>query len=742
MNKYQKYAPPPAIDSLGNFINVDKELLKYIQDGLENEKALLRSFKGYKSAEACMSILKGDTKPRTSTGPSKLQINKSRRQTKELIANQSDIRQNWKIRTTKVDDELYQAQSERFNDLSNHWWYNLFVDRSIKETFQLAGGHGTGYIHLWPDHNILTNEIDIIPTCLDYKQVLVSHIPKDNDIYKAYRVDIWMEYPLPIAHEKFPDHIDLLIADRGKPSWIARSWEQSRRAWRGVIDRVRNNPSKLPLANDPFPAVDVFYSFIKDESINTSGKIIAMGDDPLAHWYYEVPSYYDEKGEINTIGTNTFEDIILDKDENKIDSPFNPDGSLMEGTKKEKKEIKRYITRKECKLYPKRRLIISCSRGIIYDGPPHWGDGIPPVVQFYFDKITGEFLGFSPIMDTRSIGDSVDNIMRAMEDMIQGRVNPPIGISDKAPDNVKQTIKKLGARGLIGKVFSYNVMVLKEMLVSLVSSDYYKIDQADFEFLKLLQNQQDYVAGTGNIDINKLKQMPGADTQEAALESLGVLVTDQARELERSFMMLGRLWLSFASQVYTLKKRLQILEPKKAFSFKELDFDPSSIAPKKLENDSRPRWKIMDEHMKNFSIYVSPNSVQERQSMTNKLSLLQVQKSGVPISSRKVYDTIIGDDEFTKTEAEFYDEQEKKAIAAAKINVEVQKIMQAAQGSQQGQGNGDSKSSVLQQLLGELKGAIGEPENQIGRPNSNEASPQLEAKKDNQGIPRSTVSTS
>ena len=66
--------------------------------------------------------------------------------------------------------------------------------------------------------------------------------------------------------------------------------------------------------------------------------------------------------------------------------------------------------------------------------------------------------------------------------------------------------------------------------------------------------------------------------------------------------------------------------------------------------------------------------------------------------------------------------------------------MQSAQG--QNQNGGGDKSSIVEQLMEELKKHMGSPENQIGRPSSNEAAPQIEGKKDEAGIPRTTLTSS
>jgi len=92
-----------------------------------------------------MAILRG----KTIKGLSNPANNKSRRQTKN-IADQSDIRQSWSVRTNKTKDEQYQNQAERFDQLSQDWWTKQFVDRVVKGAQQFAGGYGTGYIFSGP----------------------------------------------------------------------------------------------------------------------------------------------------------------------------------------------------------------------------------------------------------------------------------------------------------------------------------------------------------------------------------------------------------------------------------------------------------------------------------------------------------------------------------------------------------------------------------------------------------------
>lgn len=726
------YQPPSPITPNGVFKNWDKddELKEFIDTGLENGKSYLRAQRAWTKADLGMGILYGDSFRKSLPGLSNLEIHKSRRQAREAIANQSDIRQTWRIRTTKGKDdsdeinERYQVQINNLNNLSEDWWSRLEVSSTVKLAQQYAAGAGTGYVFLWPDYHPITGEIDIIPMALDHKSVLVSHIAKDGDLNKCYRVDIRLEMPLPLAHKKFPDHMEMICADTGVPSWTARNYDPvGPKVWKGIIDWVGRQKKKVRESQDdksPFPTANIIYTFIDDQSINTSGRTVGMGEIPNAHWYYEVPSLYKEDGSINQVGTNVFDQVKDYKGD-------------VTGTQ----ERMRDLIPDDCKMYPKGRLIISCKSGIIKDGPPRWGIFRQiPVAQCYFDKVAGEFLGFPVTMDSDKLGQAVDRMARAFEDSVLGRINPPIGVDESLPDPERKKIQALGLRGLIGKSIYYSTRIIQKAITPLVDASYFTIESNAMAFAQALKTEQDYLAGTNDFSwAQKLKQMPADDTQESFMKSQGVLTWDQSREQEKFFHSLGMIFLNFAPQVYTLKRRLQILGTD-FIKYEVVDYSPDSIAPDDVENDSRPSWKILQEHMKNFSVYVTPNSIQERNSYTRKLALLQCQKAGVTIPDSMIYDALIGDDKFNQARVHYFEEQEKKAIAAARINGIVQQIMQAIQSASQPQGqptngNGAQQNPQIEQMLGEIMSKLGSSQtNQEGRPSSDNAPARIELKSD------------
>jgi thymidine phosphorylase len=127
-----------------------------------------------------------------------------------------------------------------------------------------------------------------------------------------------------------------------------------------------------------------------------------------------------------------------------------------------------------------------------------------------------------------------------------------------------------------------------------------------------------------------------------------------------------------------------------------------------------------------FSFFAQPNSLQEKQSITNRLALLQVKNAGVKISGKKIYDAFINDGEYNESVKEFYAEQEKDIEMAAKLNAEIKK----------------AQNEIENPVASAVAGVLGNNDNKEGRPASNEAPASLQQKKDENGTPRSVLATS
>lgn len=686
MDKFtQAYAPPMYINLNGEINNNNQEVVGWVHDNNTKAQSFLRANRGWKSADICMAIFYGDETDRIPAGLSKVSVKKLRRQAREAVANASNIRPRWKHRSRK---DKFAEQAKTQDNLRDDWYYTQFIDQKVKLALQNAAGGGTGYIFLWPDYDCNTGQLEIQARVLNWRQVLPFHAGDDADIDTIFGLTVHIEMPVPEAHEKFPEHMGIIKADRNVPSFFSRNWQGVKRRFKGVVDRMRNNK---PIAQDPYPVADIFYTWVRDNSINTTGHDILMGEAG-AHYSYIVPSLYDENGK-QVLGRTT----------------------------------------KDCKLFPYKRLIISTPHGVIWDGPPFWINIFVPVVPFTFEKVVGEFLGINIIRDGRRLEDSANNILRSFEDAIKGRLSPPIGIDSGLPKDIKSKLKR-NIRSMMGMTFEYNGIQLQKAVVPLIHQDYYNLDPKGIEIAKLMFEMQDYQMGTADLtNLNRLNQMPAADTQEHFLQALGALATDHSRGIEQSMIKLANIWLWFSFQVYTTERIIILLGADNVIN--TADFDPDNLVPKpedypeinEASHGDNAYAARLQKHIRNFSIFAAPNSLQERMSQTNKLILLQLLKMGVQISNKRLYDAFIDDGQFSIEKGEWKKEQIEKIEIAA----ELQKKLKMANDET------DPMNRIAKSVEETIRGT-----NNEGRPNSNNESPQLKSKSDEDGIPRTTMTTS
>jgi hypothetical protein len=660
------YRPPSFVTPDGRFESYDEKVLEWLNSNTEKSRNLLRSNRGWKSAEICMAIMYGDETERIPKGLSKASVKKLRRQAREAVANVANMRYNWQHRARKSENTEYQDQAEIYDKLKDDWTYTQDLYHKIEEVGYYAAGGGTGYIWLWPDYDKATGELEIVPKVLDWRQVLPFHAGVNNDLDSLYGVCVHLEISVPEAHEMFPNHIDIIQSDRNIPSNYAKNWHQTNRTYRGVFNRLTGNKSAI--AQDNYPVTDIFYTWIRDNSINNTDQVMQMGD-PKAHYSYTVKP--DEK------------------------------------------------------LFPYRRLIISTTRGIIYDGPPLYFNCHVPISPFKFENVPGEFLGISIIRDGRRLEESTNNILRSFEDAIVGRRQPPLGVSDRLPKSIREKLR-VNSRQLIGKIFEYSPTLLKESIVPLLDPKFYDVSNAEIDLVKYNSETSDYLMGTADASIlTKLNQMPAADTQEAFLKSLGTLATSHSRSFEQSMIRLAKIWLYFAPQVYTTERIIVKLGADGIL--KALDFDPNTIVPNKENYPDLTYPERLQQHIRRFSIYAAPNSLQERMSQTNKLIVMQLIKMGVEIPNETLYNTFRDDGEYKVNRDKWIKEQVEKI----KLSAVLQKALAEANNA------ADPNNQLATQLIEKLKGQ----QNGEGRPPLNDQPPQLQSKTDQDGVSRSTVTT-
>lgn len=659
----QLYAPPSFIDIDGDFAIDEEKVVEWIQKNNEKSMSFLRSNRGWKSARICMAIYYGDETDKIPARLSKVSVKKLRRQAREAVENAANIRPTWQHKSWK---NQYQEHAEMFDKLRDDWFYGQDIFHRLKEVLQYAAGGGTGYIWLWPEFDPATGQLEIKPNILDWEQVLPYHAGKDSNVDGMYGITVHMEYPVPEAHERWPENISILKPDRNVPSSFAKNWQKVSRVFKGVYDRLKNN--KATVSQDPYPVTDVYFTWVRDNSINTTGNPILMG----------------RKGSHAS-----------------------------------------YTVEPEGKLFPYRRLIISSNTGVIYDGPPLYFNCHVPITPFKFEHIVGEFLGINLIRDGRRLEESNNNILRAFEDSIVGKLNPGMVVSNQLPKSIRAQLA-VNTRLLIGKIIEYSPAAIKDAISPILDHEFFTPAQGSVDLVKFFQEMSDYMMGTADASvITKLNQMPAADTQEAFLNSLGSLAKGHARGIEQSVIRMAKIWLYFAPQVYTTDRIITLLGAKGMLS--AMDFDPTSIVPVKDDPnyEGMSYAQRLQAHIRKFSVYAAPNSLQERMSQTNKLILAQLIKMQVPISKKKLYETFRDDGEFELDKAVWKAEQLEMVALSAML----QKALQMA----------NQQADPMNKLASDLSAMIQGTQTE-GRPPTNNQPPRLEQKM-RDGVPDSTVST-
>lgn len=681
---------PSYITSDGRIVKNDDDLLQYLYHSVESAKTFLRSNRGWRVAEINREIiLGGSPRDENLSKVTRLNINKLRRQGNEIIGNAANIRPNFGIRTAKSDTSATD-KAATYEELRDFWWRERAVDSTFKEAVTEAA-NSIGYIFQWPEYDCVTGQVEIQAYALNYKEVFPYQMGPDNDLDKAYSVTVWREMPIAEFREKFPAHAESINPSRNSPSYLGKAFENAakkfKKGLRGILDWGLDRKAN-GVSGPTFPTVDVFYTFTRDETINRSDEPIRMGTllngDLAGHDSYEVPPLNENKDNY-----------------------------------------------KDAKLFPFRRLTIWTHNRIIQDGPPKWITFSLPVADLRFKRIPKEFLSIGILNDGRSLENALNEMLNSIYERIYARANFPIAYDETLSKQVKHLLKTKGLKGLIGKGLEMNLRLQSTPLRALFDKDLFGIDQYEFQVITSLMELLDYVVGTNDFsNLQRKNQIPAADTLEAFVQSMGVLTVDHEREISRGVAKFGKIWLQFAPQVYTLKRRITVVGSN-AVDVKDMDYDPESTVPKlDPKAEGKPYWKRLKEHLAKYNLVSIPGSMQERQSVTNKLTLLQMLKSGVPISTRKLYDTFIGDGNYDKVREEWVNEQTENAKLAAKIRAEVEAIAQNSKSPESG--------GLVQQVMSALQQQDTSKE---GRPNEDRTLPRQEIKRDEDGVQRATNAT-
>ena len=606
---FNQYIAPP-IDTLAS----DK--LGWFKEVAEEGENFLKSQRAWADIDKSVEIISGTTDLKIPRNLSRLSVNMAKHEIRDAVATLANMRPIWGFKT---DNDQYQKQAVVLNTMLRAWYSQPFVRSSIRKALQYALGASTGYVSpTWEADQIVAGRGDIALHAYGPRQVLPFGIPQDNDLQKAYVVTIVVETPIQIAMAMHPTELDKMVPDRSAPTWMRKGVRRVQRFMSPLLNMFGPGSGKEQ-QESPFPTVDIYHSYVRDLSINTTDKDIWMGT-PGTNWFYKVPAYKSR------IETGTF-----DKDQHPL---------------------YREATREDAMLYPLRRLCKWTKQGILYDNSSPLWHGKVPAVPFRGDDWPWDFLSYPMTRDAGSIQESANRLLRAIDDSANVKLDMPLSYDETA---ISEGLMGRFNPRRPGQRIKINAQQNDKPVLPVVPAEWYNIDPIVagmpdklFEWLKQLAGTRDMAA------LAKAKQVPSGDSIEKLMELSGPLMTDMSMGMEGSMVELGEQWKGLAFQFYDLPRRVQVMG-QDAVTEQDYDYDPSNMIPSHLPDEyakikqdqelakknesvsySIPLSRASQverarKHLNSFIFHVTPNSLHQITQLTKKMLMLQLWKGGFPV---------------------------------------------------------------------------------------------------------------
>jgi hypothetical protein len=335
--------------------------------------------------------------------------------------------------------------------------------------------------------------------------------------------------------------------------------------WAGIGGKPQTAPLTVPVS-------DVYTIYVKDESLNETGRDIIMGD-ASRNWSYIV-------------------------------KPGQP-------------------------LYPRKRCIVmtpSCKEPL-YDGPNIYWHGQFPVPKLTLDPWPWSWLGKSPLKDLLSLQAQVDRTARGISDKLEKCWRPDLigdakSISKAAQDRIDTRRPGLRLRQqLAGSI------VMPEQNVQSIA--------VALEVLQMLIEQMKELSGTQELtSLVQLGQLPSSETIERMIESMSPAIRLRSRVMEAFMREVAMITLMNFFQFYTQAQRIAVLGPRGS-TFEDFDFDPGTLIPDMMamlgpgdDGNPLPRYERAREFIRYFTYQIAPGSLLAASEVTDKLMFLQLSRMG------------------------------------------------------------------------------------------------------------------
>jgi hypothetical protein len=690
-----------------NFEASNTEKIAWVEECIAEGEGYLSGQACYRNLDRNLRVFDAILKDKTRSGLVTNQLKYNIRKFCETLA---EVRE---IAGFSSDVPAYKAMAEMLTKVSKCVYLESDFPYQILKVLQYATVMGIGY--LWP--KVVATEYHFGPRemkfdALGLLDVVPVQIPsRSNDVQDAYAVTIYDYMPIAEACANFP-------LFQGKLQTVGmNNYKSLIQAQRQDFAAMYRYGQVGESQNRSFGNLytEIRYTFIRDIRINPFTKEMQMGE-PGTTWFYKVPY----------LGQPIF-------------------GGMRNG-----QPYTRPAGVADCRIYPNLRLIIT-SPGLdrpMYDGTSYDWDSKIPVIQYTVDDWAWEPLGRSLVGDVASIENTIRKLERLMDQVLSAQMNPPLGY--KADENDGKSIATWDMFAPDKRLGLFGTDEPRKTLQSLLPEGVgVKAEHRDF--VKYLGDKE--LAQLGMNDVGSLANMKmniANDTADKMLESIGPIAKGIAMRIEKANKRVGERMKTLIPQWFDAARLIEYVGPdniaKEMFDYNPDDMVPSHL-PDELLSGQFPTTKSMYDRLTRAKFFANklrlvsvPNTLLRITAMQRQMMMLQLKRSGAPLSWATVMKTIDianwGDSPGSTEKEKFFNEETElqvmAIVAKAKAFMKLKEMgidpsILEGGGQQGGKGGGG-------------KGPAGQHAG--GRPSSGQKPPRLAQKGGAGGTPRGIVKES
>lgn len=554
-------------------------VLDWLKQAVEEGDALNQADPLYDQMDQAMDYISGRHYPATGERArpkylSQVVINESRRAT---IRNSSALTDLKPVFAFKTQNPNFQQHALQMNNLTVAWWINTMADLAVGNAVKYASVAGAGDLVLeWdPGYGLLGDQV---LTARDVRDTLPVRPSRDGSIQNWYAA-IFREAHSPNVLKAIYPQWSAELA-QGDNVWGAGVYSKFRLA----LSRLRGGPTttlsglkQAKSGSSTGNEIIVYKCFMNDPSINLTGKPVLMGK-PGASWSYIVPP--------------------------------------------------------GARLYPRKRLIISTERRILYDDASIYLHGMIPAARLVLESWPWSFFGTSLVTDQKGLQDSINDTFNDMRDAIRKCAHPAIAAdAQSVPRSILQNLdtRKPGWKMQHRASFAQNggVQMMQDP----------PLPAWTYDFFQGMRQMYGELSGTSTLDALQAaagQEVPAADTIEAFMSALSPELKMKGRMLELTLRELAEQVKVNFMQFYDARRRVTI-SGDAGLTLEDFDFDPGNMvpamdpaAPNYLPelDAAKDRAQRIEFFRRFFTFYVTPNSLLALNTRTEQMKYVQLARAG------------------------------------------------------------------------------------------------------------------